>query len=94
MASRARLRQFMFKARLTTDVEFLVRRYINTIPVRLSSQGEFTPVPFGFCEFFSKILTKNIIPERVTPLRVHPGELHWVANSISVRISQQNDVEK
>lgn len=94
LASRARLRQFMFKSRLTTDVEFLVRRYINMIPVRLSSQGEFTPVPFSVCEFFSKILAKYKIKYNTgtshTIVSSTAWFLYWIEKFIPVRTSQQN----
>ena len=43
------------------------------IPTRLSFRYEFTPVPsFGFV-FVYMISAQNLIPERVIPVRVHPG---------------------
>ena len=43
------------------------------IPARLSFRYEFTPFPSCGSVFVYMIPAQNLIPERVTPVRVHPG---------------------
>ena len=43
------------------------------IPARLSFRYEFTPVPSCGSVFVYMIPTQNLEPERVIPVRVHPG---------------------
>ena len=43
------------------------------IPARLSFRYEFTPVPSCGSVFVYMIPAQNLIPERVIPVRVHPG---------------------
>ena len=43
------------------------------IPARLSFQYEFTPVPSCGSVFVYMIRTHNLIPERVKPAPIHPG---------------------
>ena len=43
------------------------------IPARLSFRYEFTPVPSCGSVFVYMIPAQNRVPERVIPVRVHPG---------------------
>ena len=43
------------------------------IPARLSFRFEFTPVPSWGSVFVYMVPVQNLIPERVIPVRVHPG---------------------
>ena len=43
------------------------------IPGRLSFGYEFTPVPSCGSVFVYMIPAQNLVPERVIPVRVHPG---------------------
>ena len=42
-------------------------------PVRISFRYEFTPVPSGGFVFVYMIPAQNLVPKRVIPVRVHPG---------------------
>ena len=46
---------------------------VYMIPARLSFRYEFTPVPSCGSIFVYTIPAQNLIPERVIPVRVHPG---------------------
>ena len=43
------------------------------IPARLSFRYEFSPVPSCGSVFVYMIPAQNLVPERVIPVRVHPG---------------------
>ena len=45
---------------------------VYMIPARLSFRYEFTPVPSCGSVFVYMISAQNLIPERVTPVRLHP----------------------
>ena len=55
----------------------ITRGSVYMIPARLSFQYEFTPVPSCGSVFVYMIPPQNLIPERVIPVRVHPGHRHW-----------------
>ena len=46
---------------------------VYMIPARLSFRYEFTPVPSCGSVFVYMIPAQNLVPERVIPVRVHPG---------------------
>ena len=57
-------------------------------PGRLSRRSEFSPVPFHGFTFVYKIPPQNVMPERVTPARVHPGCCTRARISLGYEISQ------
>ena len=62
---------------------------VHTIPGRISSWNEFTPVPSCGAEFVNMIT-----PENVIPARVHPGFCTGARISFRYEISQRYHVNE
>ena len=48
------------------------------IPARLSFRYEFTPVPSCGSVFVYMIPAQHLVPERVIPVRFHPGNCNYI----------------
>ena len=68
---------------------------VYMIPARLSFRYEFTPVPSCGSVFVYMVSAQNLIPERVIPVRVHPGNCTGAKVSFRYENSFRcKDVEK